>query len=346
MRLFNPINPMLPIAIPTIHDAFKDLGKEIQVEQKLDGLRVQIHKDKNKIILYSRRLDDITKQFQELLSVLQKNTKAKSFIIDTEVIGYNPKTGRYVPFQNISQRIKRKYDIEKVAKEIPVEINVFDILYYNGKNLINKPLKERRKILEKIIKQKSKKIVLTKKLVTDNEDKAEKFYKDSLSKGFEGVVIKNIEAPYKPGRYVGYMCKLKSILEPLDLVIIGADYGTGKRAGFLSSFVVACKHDDKLLECGMVSTGLKEKEGEGVTMQQISRLLKPLIIGHKGRRVKIKPKIVIEVGYEEIQKSPTYSSGYALRFPRILRLRVDEKTVKDINTIEDIKKIFRDQKKK
>ena len=346
MRLFNPVNPMLSTAVSTIHGAFEALGRTVQIEQKLDGFRVQIHKDNNKIVLYSRRLDDITAQFKELLPVLERCIKAKNFIIDTEVVGYDPKTGKKLPFQNISQRIKRKYDIERVAKEIPVEINVFDIIYYNGKNLINKPLKERRKILEMIVKQKPNNIALTKKLVTDNEDEAEKFYKDSLSNGFEGIVAKNIESPYKPGRYIGYMCKLKSILEPLDLVIVGADYGTGKRVGFLSSFIVACKDKDELLECGMVSTGLKEKSEEGVTIQEINRLLKPLIIEHKGRSIKIKPKIVIEVGYEEIQKSPTYSSSYALRFPRILRLRTEEKTVKNINTLEDVKRIFKGQKKK
>ncbi len=195
------------------------------------------------------------------------------------------------------------------------------------------------------MKQQTKKIVLTKKIITSDKNEANKFYKESLKNGVEGVMIKNLNSHYIFGRHVGGWVKLKPTLEPLDLVIVGAEYGKGKRAKSLSSFVLACKHKDKFLECGMMGSGIKEK-GEGVTFVELTKILKPLIISEDGRSVKIKPKIVVEVNYEEIQKSPTYSSGFALRFPRLFRLRVEEKKVEDANTLADMERIYKQQKGK
>ena len=157
-------------------------------------------------------------------------------------------------------------------------------------------------------------------------------------------MIKSLEASYKAGRYVGYMCKLKNILEALDLVIIGAEWGEGKRAKWLSSYTVACRKDGDLVEVGKVSTGMKEKSEEGHTFEQLTKELKPLILEEKGKSVKVKPQIVVEVAYEEVQKSTTYSSGYALRFPRVLRVRVD-KPVSEISNIKDIDRIYKMQRK-
>ena len=139
--------------------------------------------------------------------------------------------------------------------------------------------------------------------------------------------------------------KLKNVLEPLDLVIVKAEYGQGKRAKWITSYTVACKSGEKLLEVGKVSTGLKEKAA-GLTYLEMTKMLKPLIISEKGREAIVKPKIIIEVGYEEIQKSPSYSSGFALRFPKVLRERTNEKKLDEINTIEDIKKIYNSQRAK
>jgi DNA ligase-1 len=248
-------------------------------------------------------------------------------------------------FQKISQRIKRKYDIEKMAKEFPVELNVFDVIFCNGKSLMNETLKERRKILEKIIEERKEKIVLTKKLISDDEKKVNEFFKESLKEGNEGLMLKNIDSLYIPGRYVNGWCKLKNVLEPLDLVIVGAEYGQGKRAGWLSSFIVACRDKNKFLECGRVSTGIKEKEGQELTYKEMTKILKPLIEKEEGKIVRVKPKIIIEVGYEEIQKSPSYSSSYALRFPRVLQVRSD-KPLSEINTLDEIEKIYKIQRGK
>ena len=259
--------------------------------------------------------------------------------MDSEAVGYDPKKLSYRPFQEISQRIRRKYEIEKLQKELPVEVNVFDIIYFEGKNLIKKPFAERRKILGKIIQNKKWQLKLSEQIVTSGIKDAEKFYSNALQEGEEGVMMKNLNAPYKPGARVGYMLKLKPSEKEFDLVIVGAESGTGKRSGWLSSFILACQHENKFLEIGKVGTGIKEKEEQGLSFKELTKMLKPLITEEEGRTVKLKPEIVITVTYQEIQKSPTYSSGYALRFPRFTKLRPD-RSVKDITFLKEVEKEY------
>ena len=340
----NPINVMLYQKARDIEEGFKAVGSPAFLEYKYDGFRLLCNKHKGKIRLFTRRLDDVSKQFPDVVDYVNKYVKGNSFILDSEVVGYDPKSGKYLPFQAISQRIRRKYHIDKMAKDFPVEVNVFDIIYYNGKSLLKKEFKERRRLLEKIIEQQSKKIRLAKQILTDDVKKATKFYEESLQEGEEGIMMKNITGVYKPGSRVGYGVKIKSTLEPLDLVIVKAEWGEGKRAKWLSSYTIACRREDKFLEIGKASTGLKEKKEEGLSFEDMTMELKPLIISEKGREVVVKPKIIIEVGYEEIQKSPTYESGYALRFPRVIRIR-NEKSLKDIDDIERIDNLYKQQKK-
>jgi DNA ligase-1 len=340
----NPINVMLYPKAEDIEDALNIVGKPCAFEFKYDGIRLQISKKGNgEINIFTRRLEEVTKQFPEIVDFVKKYINAESFIIDSEAVGYNPKTKRYLPFQSISQRIKRKYDIEDIAKKFPVELNIFDIVYYNNQDLLNKPFKERRVILEKITKQTKLKLVLAKQLITSDKKLAKKFFKEALDEGEEGVMAKNLEGVYKPGSRVGYGVKVKPTADSFDLVIVKAEWGEGKRSRWLTSYTIACDHNGELLELGKVSTGLKEKS-EGVTFDQMTKLLQPLIKEEKGRQIIVNPEIVIEVGYSEIQKSPTYSSGYALRFPRVIMLRPD-RSKKDIYTLEDIKKAYNKQKK-
>jgi len=339
-----PMKLMLAILVESIAEGFEALGKPMQLEFKLDGFRLQIHKKSNEIKLFTRRMEDVTKQFPDAVEYVKNNVKGESFILDCEAVGVDKNTGKYRPFQEISQRIRRKYDIEEIIKKLPVELNIFDIIYYNGKSLINEQLQERRNLLEKVIKENKKEIILTKKIITSDEKEAKDFFKKALASGVEGVMLKNLKSMYKPGRYVGGWCKLKSVLEPLDLVIVKAEYGEGKRAKMLSSYTVACQNDEKLLEIGKVSTGVKEK-AVGVTYDKMTKLLKPLITKEEGKGVVVRPKVVIEVGYEEIQKSPSYSSGYALRFPRVLLLR-EEKPIDEISDIKTVEKIYKSQRGK
>jgi len=309
-------------------------------EYKYDGFRMLINKDeKGNISIFTRRLENVTKQFPEVIDYVRKYVKGKTFVIDSEGVGYEPKTYIYKPFQEISQRIKRKYDIDKLQEKLPVEVNVFDILYYNGKNLLKTPYKERRRLIEKIITEKKFHLVLAKQIISSNEEEIEKFYKQALKDKQEGLMFKNLEAEYKPGARVGYMVKFKPEDKDFDLVITGAEYGTGKRAGWLTSFDVSCRDNSKLLEIGKVSTGLKEKEEQGLSYKEMTSKLKPLIQEASGRHVYVKPEIVVTVTYQNIQKSPTYTSGFALRFPRFTRLRPD-RSKEDIATLNEIKRDY------
>jgi len=333
-----PVKVMLFPKAKDVEDAFRIVGKPAAFEFKYDGFRVMINKDeKGDIKIFTRRLDNVTKQFPDIVRYAKEHIKAKAYIIDAEVVGYDPKTKQYQPFQAISQRIKRKYDIKKLEKQLPVELNVFDIIFYNSKNLISEKFEQRRKILEKIIKPAKYKIVLAEQIITNKKKKVEKFFDKAIKEGQEGLMAKSLEAPYKPGARVGYGVKLKPEDKDFDLVITEAEYGTGKRAGWLTSFDVSCRHEDKLLEIGKVSTGLKEKESEGLSFKELTKKLKKLIVEEHGRKVKVKPEIVVTVQYQNIQKSPTYSSGWALRFPRIKQLRPD-RNKEDIATLTEIKK--------
>lgn len=342
-----PIRVMLAIKADNVREAFDVVGRPAEIEYKYDGFRLQIHKKDEKVVLWTRRLENVTKQFPEIVEYVKKYIKGKEFIIEGEAVGFDKKTGKFLPFQRISQRIKRKYDIEKMVKEIPVEIHLFDIVYLDGKSLFDVPFKERRKILEKIVKEEEGKIKLAKAIITSKDEEAERFYKEAIEKGLEGVMFKNINAPYQPGRRVGYMVKLKPVMETLDLVIVGAEWGEGKRAGWLTSFKVACKDPNtgRFLEVGEVGTGIKEKKekAEDITFEELTEILKPYIIKQKGKEVIIKPYLVVEVAYEEIQESPKYNSGFALRFPRIIRLRPD-RSPDEIDTIDRIRELYNKQR--
>jgi len=348
MKVGIPIQVMLSLKVDTVEEGFETVGKPCAVEFKYDGFRIQAHKDeKGNIKLFTRRLENVTNQFPDVAEYAKSNVKAKTFIIDSEAVGFDKKTGKYLPFQSISQRIKRKYDIEKMSEDFPVELNVFDLIYYDGKNMISEPFEKRRKILEKIIKQQPKKIVLSKQKIVSDEKVVEQFFKDAFNAGNEGLMFKALNAPYKPGARVGHMVKFKAIMETLDLVIVAAEWGEGKRSKWLSSYTIACLDEDSnFVEVGKASTGLKEKEEEGLSFMEMTKLLRPLIVSEKGREVRVKPKLVIEVGYEEIQKSPTYASGYALRFPRVISLRTMDKGPEEASTIDYVKKLFEGQKKR
>jgi len=363
IEIGKPIKVMLAQKVKKIEDGFEAVGKPCAIEYKYDGFRLLIHKKQKEIILFTRRLENVTKQFPEVVDYIKKYVKGHSFILDSEAVGYDKKTKKYVAFQKISQRIKRKYEIEKLQKELPLEINIFDILYYNGKPLIKEPFEKRTKLLRKIIQNKPYRIIAAKQIITGDKEEAEEFYKKSLEENQEGVMMKNLSAPYKLGSRVGHMLKIKPEERDLDLVITGAEYGTGKRSGWLSSFILSCLNDnlssvrvgrdsqgghykEKFLEIGKMGTGIKEKSAEevgGVSFKELTKMIKPLIIEEKGKSVKIKPKIVIAVTYQEIQKSPNYSSGFALRFPRFTALRPD-KSPDDIATLKEVEKDYEKQK--
>ncbi len=335
IKVGRPIKVMLAQKAKSIPDALERLGKAA-FEYKYDGMRCQIHGSNGEIKIFTRRLDEVTKQFPDIAKLVEKGITAKDFIIEGETIAVDNK-GNGLPFQKLSRRIKRKYDIEMVIKEIPAHLNLFDLNYLDGKSYLEKPFKDRRKALEKIFKP-TKGLNLAKQIVTDSPKKVEKFYAEALEHKQEGLMAKNLEAGYKPGSRVGYMLKIKPTMETLDLVIVGAEWGEGKRANWLSSFLLACRDGSEYKTIGKMGTGLSDEQ-----FTQMTKTLKPLILKEKGKGVEVKPKIVIEVAYEEIQKSPTYESGYALRFPRMIQVRED-KGPKDSSELDFVEQLYGGQR--
>ncbi len=334
-----PMNVMLAQKIDSIDSAIQEIEK-IAFEVKYDGMRCQIHKDGKNIKLYTRRLENVTNQFPEIVK-FAKEINAKTAIIEGEVVAIKNKSDRRPrPFQDLSRRIKRKYDIQKMVDEIPVEINLFDLIFLNGKSYLKEKFSERRKELEKIVKP-TEFFRLADQLKTKKKSDAEKFYKKALEMGHEGVMAKNLDAPYQPGSRVGYMYKIKPVMETLDLAITGATWGEGRRSHWLGSYLLSVRdpHTGELLTIGRMATGLTDTQ-----LEEMTEMLKPDVLEESGKEVKLKPNVVVEVAYEEIQKSPTYDSGYALRFPRLVRIRID-KGVDDADTLERVESIMKGEKR-
>lgn len=353
IQIGKPIKVMLAQKVATIEDGFEALGKPCAIEYKYDGFRLIIHKNSKEIILFTRRVENVTKQFPEVVEYVKKYVEGKSFILDSEAVGYDRKTKEYKPFQEISQRIRRKYDIEELREKLPVEINVFDIIYYDGKSFLEEPFAKRTALIKKIIKNHPYKIIHAKQIITSDVGKAKEFYKHALRDNQEGVMMKSLTARYQPGKRVGHMLKIKPEERDLDLVITGAEYGKGKRSGWLSSFILSCRKGNEFLEIGKVGTGIKEKSPEispeekseqAITFKELTEKIKPLIIKEEGKKVKIKPKIVVAITYQEIQRSPNYNSGWALRFPRFTALRPD-KGINEISTLDEVEKDYKNQKR-
>ncbi|MFH1788279.1 MAG: ATP-dependent DNA ligase [Candidatus Altiarchaeota archaeon] len=336
MKPGRPIRVMLAQKKQCIQEVVEALG-EAAYEIKYDGARVQIHKSGDEVALYTRRLENVTHQFPEIVKSAKEHMKAKQAIIEGEVVAIQmigDRTPR--PFQDLSRRIKRKYDIPEIQKKIPVEVNLFDLLYIEGQSKIDTPFRERRKLLKSIIDETAT-FRLARQVVTKNPEKAEEFYQFALSQKHEGVMVKVLDAPYQPGSRVGYMYKIKPIMETLDLAVVGATWGEGRRASWLGSYLLAAydPNTGEYQTIGRMATGLSDEQ-----LAEYTELFKEHVIKESGKDVSIRPQVIFEVAYEEIQKSPTYTSGYALRFPRLVRLR-DDKGPQDADTLERVEEILK-----
>lgn len=329
-----PCRVMLMQKVRSVDEGIEKIPLPCALEYKYDGFRGIVHKKGSEIKIFTRSLEDVSPQFPELIERFQKDILVDEAIIDGEILGLK-EDGSYVPFQEVSQRIKRKHNIHEMIKKLPVAYVTWDILYKEGKELLDLPMKERREILEETISGDDK-FHLSEQIILETKEQGEAFYKESLGAGNEGVVIKDLMGTYQPGNRVGCWLKLKPIMDPLDVVVVGAEWGEGKRASWLTSFTIAIKKDDEFVTIGKVGTGFKELiQEDGVTFSQMTELLKPLIIKEDKGSVEIKPEVIITVHYEEIQKSTTYNSGFALRFPRMLSLREDL----DLHEIDDLDKV-------
>jgi DNA ligase-1 len=333
-RVFKPIKPMLAQMADSPEEVLDQHGGKSAFEFKIDGARIQIHKSRGEVRIFSRRLTDVTDSLPEVVGLVLRELNASEAILEGEVIALG-QDGHPLPFQHLMRRFRRVYDIEKMIKEIPVKLYLFDAIYLNGESLISLPYVERRKMLEGA----SGNIPLTEQIVTADLAEANQFLRKSIDEGHEGLMAKRLDGPYTPGVRGKHWFKIKPTLEPLDLVIVAAEYGYGRRHRWLSDYYLAARDEEpgEFLKLGKTFKGLTDQE-----MEEMTQRLLEIAVKHEGHRVVVQPRIVVEVAYNEIQESPTYKCGMALRFARITRIRED-KSPEEADTIQRVKQIYESQ---
>jgi DNA ligase 1 len=318
---FHPVRMMLAQQ-GSIADMIREHGS-IAAEYKYDGSRFQFHKKGNWARLYSRRLEDVTAALPDVIQQLMSAT-THDVILDGEVIAI--KDGKPMPFQSVLRRFRRRHDIAEAQEAIEMVPNVFDILYLDGGTMIDLPFSERRKRLESVVT-----MYLAPQVVSSDQAVIGKTYDEALARGHEGIMIKVPSSPYTPGQRGKNWIKIKPEVDTLDLAVIGAEWGEGKRAHLFGSFLVACQDQGRLVPLSRVATGFSDEQ-----LAEVYELLKDTVTATSGKEVSFEPSLVFEVGYAELQVSPTYEAGFALRFPRFIRIR-DDKDIPDIETIESIR---------
>ena len=403
-----PVRPALAERLPSAEEAVKRLGKEFAAEPKFDGFRVQIHLDHSKkgtyqsteaqeaeelslfedgkakaekipqsVMIFSRNLENMTHAFPDLIEGVLKEVKAKSAILEGEAIAYNPVTSEFLPFQETTKR-RRKYNVAEKAKELPLVMFAFDILYLDGEDVTEKPYSERRKLLEKILDKdpsasSGQAIRLAEERVLKNSTEIHKFFDEEISEGLEGLMLKKLDSPYIAGGRGFHWVKFKrsqagALADTVDCVLIGVYTGKGKRTEFGVGGLLVGVYDDKkdeFVSITRLGTGLTDDE-----FRRVHEISKKLKVEHKPARVIsditpsfwVEPKVVLEIVADEITRSPIHTagrsdseessdskrrdkdgSGYALRFPRLVKFRESDKRAEDATTVGEIKKLYKQQ---
>jgi DNA ligase-1 len=332
--VFRPVKLMLAQTAQSVREALAEQDCRTAWEYKYDGARVQIHKQGATVCIFSRRLSDVTESLPDVVETVKQNIQADTVIIEGEVVALDS-AGYPIAFQHLMRRFKRTKEIVGMREKIPLTLYLFDILFLNGESLIAKPYTERRRTLA----QNSGKILLSNQTVAENPMQAEGFLKEALAAGHEGLMAKKLDSPYTPGRRGKRWLKIKTTLEPLDLVITAADYGYGRRKGWLSDYYLGARDPQSggFLDIGKTFKGLTDAE-----IIDLTQLLKDIAVNAEGHRVVVLPQVVVEVAYNEIQQSSKYKSQMALRFARITRIR-DDKAPEDASTIDQVKQIYEKQ---
>jgi DNA ligase-1 len=332
IKLFVPLLPMLSELSQDFGEIFKAHKGKTTLEFKYDGARVQIHKEGELVRIWSRRLSEVTSSLPEIVEIARKDLQGDSFILDAEVVAVG-KDGRPFPFQELMRRFKRVHGIESAASEIPLSLHLFDCLFSDGRSLIDEPYESRWLKLSTITSGKN---LARRKIATDIAE-AEAFLNEALAAGHEGLMAKALESPYMPGNRGKLWFKIKPA-ETVDCVILAADRGSGRRRGWLSNYHLAVADGaGGFAPVGKTFKGFTDKEFTEMTSR-----LKELQVADDGYTVTVKPEVVVEVAYNEIQRSPQYSSGFALRFARITRIR-DDKNPEQATTLPELRTLYERQ---
>jgi DNA ligase-1 len=328
LSFFSPLGFMLASPVDTAEQAMAYFPGGALAEDKYDGIRAQAHKSGQVVKIFSRTLDEVT-EFPELLAPL--GALPDEFILDGEILAW--KEGRALPFTELQQRLGRKQ--VRLWNEIPVIFLVFDLLYQNGELLLELPLAERRKRLANLIPQGTESAVRSSRAAScRSAGELEHAFEAALARGNEGIMAKAPDSPYRPGRRGHFWVKLKRPLATLDVVVTAVEYGHGKRRGLLSDYTFSVRVGDRLITIGKAYSGLTDAE-----IVRLSEFFKQHTTEDHGHRRIVEPLVVIEVAFNNIQHSNRHESGYALRFPSILRLRPD-KPVSEVDTLDHVKQLY------
>lgn len=331
-----PVKPMLAQLAPPLTEIINDLGFAI-CETKYDGIRLQIHRNDDEITIFTRRLENITNALPEIVELVDENLPHENFIVEGEVIA--TKDGKPLSFQNVLHRVRRKHNINKAIENVPLKVFLFDLLFYKVP-ILDEPLVERRKKLTKIVDTTPDELNLSNMVYGTPETipEIEKLFETSINQHHEGIMIKDANAPYIPGLRGKKMLKWKAEPETLDMVVLGGIHGIGKRAKFIGSYLVGLRgEEDQLKTVAYVATGLDD-----ATLEYLTQKMEEYKISEKGREIIVEPKIVMEIAFSEIVKSPEYETGYSLRFPVVKNIRKD-KDIKDADTVERLISMYINQ---
>jgi DNA ligase-1 len=347
-----PIRMMLASRVP-YPEIISKLGKPFVAEAKLDGERLQVHKEGENIKLFSRRLLEISEQYPDVIVIIKSNVKAKNIIFEGEVVAMDPFYEKMLPFQVLSKR-RRKYDVDVIAKEVPVCLFVFDILKFEDETYINKPLTERRKKLEEIVKERDE-LRLVNEVVINSTEELVDYFNKSRAEGNEGIMAKSIkeDSVYQAGNRGFLWIKLKGLeggklKDSVDVVLVGAFYGKGRRTGVYGTYIGAVYNpeNDKFIAFTRFFSGLTDELSEYLTKDMEKYKVGKIpnnVICEDNAEVWFNPEIVVEIIGDEITVSEKFATlGYSMRFPVFERFR-PEKGPKNITTVEEIKELYETQ---
>ena len=362
IAIFNPIRPMLADRVKSEEDAIKKFQDEFAAEYKLDGERAQIHKKGNEIIIFSRSLEKITQYYPDIVEKIPNLLICDECILEAEVVAINEDTGNFLPFQELMHR-RRKYKLEKAVSDYPITVNFFDILFLNGKKIIDLPYLERRNSLLKIVKD-DKFVKVIPMSIIKNEGDVLEILENSINSGCEGLMLKMLQSPYRAGMRGSNWLKLKreyqnELGDSLDLIVIGAFFGKGRRTGRYGTLLLASynSENDTFPSICKVGTGFTDE-----SLDQLYQILSPNVTIKKNSKIEsdmnadvwFEPSLVIEIVASEITLSPIHKTGFnilrkesglALRFPKFTGKIRSEKNVEDASTDEEVIALYKSQKK-
>ena len=330
-RLFVPLSPMLAEIAADFDVILAAHGGRTALEYKYDGARIQLHRDGDRVAIWTRGFSEVTASLPDVVEIARRDLRGAPFILDGEVVALDP-AGRPLPFQELMRRFRRVHGVAALAREMPLALCLFDCLVAEGRPLVDASYERRWDALAAVTGGR----YLTERVIVESVGAGRAFFAQALAAGHEGVMAKDLAGPYEPGSRGKRWFKLKEA-QTVDCVIVAVDRGSGRRAGWLSNYHLAVRDGDGFADVGKTFKGLTDQQ-----FREMTERLWALAVADDGYTVRVRPEVVVEIAYNEIQKSPTYPSGFALRFARITHLR-DDKVPGQATTLDELRALYEQQ---